>query len=200
MKRALIISLAAIVTGCSGGGGGVFSPLSPGASGGAGVSVATAAPTAIPTPVPTAAPTAAPSATPMPTPSPSPTATPVPIGAFVVTPTTISLGGPDPTTTTISVTETGYAGGFTETDNCLTPYTQNGESFTYQVATIASKDATTWLVTQNPLAGPAIPNHVNSLISACTVTISDKIGHHTDVVVLSHLLGIQIFSKGRNAK
>jgi hypothetical protein len=127
-------------------------------------------PTATPagaTPTPTATPVGA---TPKPTPTPTPTTTPAP-APVVPNPTSLALAGIGaPSAGSVSVTEAGYAGTFSEMDSCA------------GIATVATASPT---FTVTPVAA-----------GTCSITISDTAQHSLAVPVTVTTSGLVVQKKG----
>src|ERR1700730_9315760 len=134
-----------------------------------------ATPTPTPTPTPAGA-TPTPTATPVgatPTPTPTPTATPTPGPAPVVVPAPTSLaftGLGAPSAGSVSVTEAGYAGAFSETDSCA------------GIATVATASPT---FTVTPVA-----------VGTCSIKISDTAQHSVAVPVTVTTSGLVVQKRG----
>jgi hypothetical protein len=116
---------------------------------------------ATPTPTPTATPVAA-------TPTPTPTPTPGPV---VPAPTSLAFTGLGaPNAQSVSVTESGYSGTFSEVDTCA------------NIATIATASPT---FTVTPVA-----------IGTCAITILDISQRHVAVAVTVTTSGLVVQKKG----
>jgi hypothetical protein len=132
---------------------------------------ATPTPTPASTPV-GATPTPAPTATPTPTPTPTPTATPTPGPAPVVpNPASLGLTGLGASFSgSVSATEAGYGGTFSETDSCA------------GIATVATASPT---FTVTPVA-----------VGTCSITILDSAQHTVAVPVSVTTSGLVVQKKG----
>jgi hypothetical protein len=127
---------------------------------------------ATPTPTPTATPVGAtptPTPTPTPTATPSPTPTPVP-ATIVPAPASLAFTGLGaPNAQSFSVTESGYAGTFSEGDSCT------------GIATIVTASPT---FTVTPVA-----------VGTCAITVLDIQQHHVAVAVTVTTSGLVVQQK-----
>lgn len=151
---AFVLCAASVLGGCSNGGS-AFAPLAAGAI---------------------ARPTSKPSATPTALPSPSPpVATPTP-GTLTASPTSVTIGNGNPTSTTVAISETAYGGQFSESDDCT------------GIATVSL----------SPLSGPNATLSVAQIAAgACIVQIDDNHGGAIGVNVTSTTSTVIIESQRR---
>ncbi len=216
MKRvASLIFALALFAGCSGGfsgvAGGAVAPIPPPASSSAPIHTPlpspthppSPTPTAMPTvcfvldgttcspsPTPTAAPTASPSPLPTPTSSPTPSPTPTPIGAvgpLSCAPCTINIGNTNPAVATFTVTDTNYAGAFSESDNCT------------GIATVFLTSSHAYTVTMLPPPTPP-PGPPVITTGTCLATISDTFGNAASVTINATSFDVGIQSRHHKRK